>query len=96
MHINSLTAYREEREQLRGRQALIYELLSETNTAMTDREVMSKLGFSEPNAVRPRITELIKKGFVEESGVIICAFTKKRVRMVRKVYHDPQGDFFNV
>ena len=70
MHINSLTAYREERERLSGRQALIYELLSETNTAMTDREVMKKLGYSEPNAVRPRNTELIKKGFLEESGEI--------------------------
>jgi len=96
MHINSLTAYREEGERLSGRKALIYELLSETNTALTDREVMKRLGYSDPNAVRPRITELIKKGFLEESGVIVCAFTKKRVRMVRKVYHDPQGDFFNV
>ena len=94
MHINSLTAYREEGERLSGRKALIYELLSETNTAMTDREVMLKLGYSDPNAVRPRITELIKRGFLEESGVIICASTKKRVRMVRKVYNEPQGDLF--
>ena len=55
---------------------------------------MKRLGYSDPNAVRPRITELIKKGFLEESGVIVCAFTKKRVRMVRKVYNEPQGDLF--
>ena len=94
VHINSITAYREERERLSGRQALIYEILSETNTAMTDREVMLKLGYSDPNAVRPRITELIKRGLIEEFDTKICVSTRKTVRRVRKINHEPQGDFF--
>jgi predicted DNA-binding transcriptional regulator len=94
MHINSLTAYREEGERLNGRKALIYELLSETNTAMTDREVMLKLGYSDPNAVRPRITELIKRGLIEEFGSKVCVSTRKTVRRVRKINHEPQGDLF--
>jgi len=94
MHINSLTAYREEGERLSGRKALIYELLSETNTAMTDREVMLKLGYSDPNAVRPRITELIKRGLIEEFGSKVCVSTRKTVRRVRKINHEPQGDLF--
>ena len=94
MHINSLTAYREEGERLSGRKALIYELLSETNTALTDREVMLKLGYSDPNAVRPRITELIKRGLIEEFGSKVCVSTRKTVRRVRKINHEPQGDLF--
>jgi predicted DNA-binding transcriptional regulator len=94
VHINSITAFREERERLRGRKALIYELLSETNTAMTDREVMLKLGYSDPNAVRPRITELIKRGLIEEFDTKICVSTRKTVRRVRKINHEPQGDLF--
>jgi predicted HTH transcriptional regulator len=94
MHINSLTAYREEGERLSGRKALIYELLSETNTALTDREVMKRLGYSDPNAVRPRITELIKRGLIEEFGSKVCVSTRKTVRRVRKINHEPQGDLF--
>ena len=49
----------------------------------TDREIMNRCGFSDMNAVRPRITELIKAGKLLECGHIRCPVTGKRVRLVR-------------
>lgn len=53
----------------------------------TDREVMRGLGFVEPNAVRPRISELIDARLVEECGERVCATTGQRVRVVRSAAH---------
>jgi hypothetical protein len=48
-----------------------------------DREVMLFLHFTDMNSVRPRISELIKSGHLEECGSIIDDVTGKRVRLVR-------------
>lgn len=40
------------------------------------------MGFPEPNAVRPRITELIAAGFLQEVGEKRCPVTRKTVRVV--------------
>lgn len=83
MHINSLTAYYEEKEKLHRRQQNILSFLENQRVEMTDRQIMFRMGFTEPNAVRPRITELIEKGFLEECGKVKCLVTKKNVRTVR-------------
>lgn len=83
MHINSLTAYYEEKERLHRRQQNVLSFLENQRVPMTDRQIMFRMGYLEPNAVRPRITELIEKGFLEECGKVKCLVTKKNVRTVR-------------
>jgi hypothetical protein len=48
----------------------------------TDREIMERLGFREPNATRPRITALVQRGILVEIQTVICPVTHKRVRVV--------------
>lgn len=50
---------------------------------LTDREVMARLGFSDTNTTRPRITEMLSTGVLEEAGEKIDLTTKKLVRIVR-------------
>ena len=62
----------------------------------TDRQVAEWLGFSDLNAVRPRITELVKAGRLEEAGSTICPVTGRRVRMVRPAGQEPSDSLFPV
>ncbi len=84
MHKNSLKTYGEERYNLNARSSKIYEFLRSTpHNSNTDRQIMERLGFNEPNQVRPRITELIKKGLVFECGSTKCPVTNKTVRLIK-------------
>tara|TARA_X000001388_G_scaffold28812_1_gene20349 strand:- start:342 stop:620 length:279 start_codon:yes stop_codon:yes gene_type:complete len=82
MHNNSLKAYYEEKPKLSKRSKDIYNFFKENERMYTDREVQLALGFSEPNQVRPRITELIKTGMLTEMGKTKCKYTNKTVREV--------------
>ncbi len=83
MHINSISTYYEEKKNLNKRAKHIYNYLcSKKNEPLTDRDVQRDLGYAEPNNVRPRITELIKIGLVEEVGKKKCSLTGKRVRLI--------------
>jgi len=64
------------------RESLIICALHQLGQA-TDRQLMKHLGFTDMNAVRPRLTELIESGVVTECGSLIDPSTKKRVRIVR-------------
>ncbi len=93
MHENSLAAYGQERAHLSDRAFRIYKLLAEHPEPMTDRQIMETLGFHEPNAVRPRITELVNKhGLVCEVGKVCCPVTGKAVREVQAKVHVFQED----
>ena len=81
VHANSMTAYHEEREQLSQRARTILNLMSDGGKR-TDREIMKALRFSEPNAVRPRVTELIQKCILMECGTTRCKVSGKTVRLV--------------
>ena len=50
---------------------------------MHARQIMKALGFTDANTVKPRITELIDKGILEECGSVRDPETGKRVRLVR-------------
>ncbi len=76
--------------QLAKRAAAILAWLAEHGPA-TDREVMRGLGFVEPNAVRPRISELIDAGLVAECGERLCVTTGQRVRLVRTAIDAARG-----
>lgn len=46
---------------------------------MTARCVMQVLGYSDLNSVRPRLTELVQEGIVEETGVLWDEVSKRNV-----------------
>lgn len=81
MHENSLQAYRQERKKLTQRALLVLAWI-DLNGPATDRQVMHGLKFSEPNAVRPRITELVDAGMLVEVESVRCSETGKTVRVV--------------
>lgn len=84
IHANSMEAFTAEQDKLGRRAREILDHLN-TNGAKTDREVMNDLGYSEPNAVRPRITELVRKGLARECGKERCPVTNRHVRLVKAV-----------
>ena|SRR5689334_819583 len=100
MHQNSLKAHSEESANFTLREKLILEVLrcydnrTRWNGGLTDREIMKRLGFRDPNAVRPRLTELIERGVCEECGSVQDADTGKTVRLVRIKVTKPQGELF--
>lgn len=81
VHQNSIEAFYSEQTKLSRRAADVLWFIRE-HGARTDREVMQGLGFAEPNAVRPRITELMEQGLLVEAGNTRCKWTGKTVRLV--------------
>lgn len=49
----------------------------------TDRQMMLHLGHTDPNSVRPRITELTQIGLLTECGETHCPTTHRQVRLTR-------------
>ena len=82
MHPNSIGAYHEEEPALGKRSAMIVEHFAQVRHPMTDRQVMEGLQMPDMNAVRPRITELIRRGVLREVGTTIDYVTGRRVRIV--------------
>jgi len=81
MHDNSLATYREEESKLSTRAQAVLSWITE-HGPHTDREVMKGMGFSDPNSVRPRITELIERGKLMEVCSRRDTATGKSVRVV--------------
>lgn len=81
IHANSVLAYQS--LQLSDRCRVVLRIFMDTLQPMTDREAMQRLGFTDPNAVRPRITEMVESGWLEECGTAIDSDTKKAVRICR-------------
>jgi len=89
LHKNSMEAYEELRNSLNYRQDRILALI-ERKPHSTDREILLAHGGTEMNQVRPRITELIEKELVQESGNRICPTTKRKVRTLKAIdYNNP-------
>ena len=65
-HDNSMEAYRT--LDRRKRREAILQVFRTASDAMSDREVCLTLGYSDMNAVRPRITELRDEGMIIETG----------------------------
>jgi hypothetical protein len=83
MHRNSLEAYESEGVQLGKRAAAIHALVLRSGRTWTDRQLMTALGFTDMNSIRPRVSELIKAEMLAECGSVIDEQTGKRVRIVR-------------
>lgn len=84
-HPNSQSAHADGVQGAFGRRAqLVLQAVREAGVPLTDRQVAGLLGFSDMNAVRPRITELIQRGYLAEVGRTLDAVTGKPVRLVEE------------
>lgn len=52
---------------------------------LTAREILKRIGFSDMNFVRPRLTELMKSGRVEAAGKKWDKITERNVTVFRRV-----------
>jgi len=93
MHPNSQLAHEAEKTsgKLSRRAAEILRWLLAHPRPWTDREIAHCMGYPDMNCVRPRITELVQMGLLEEADSVICKTTGKRVRRV--VPFTGQGEF---
>lgn len=80
LHPHSLETYHEEAPVLGARASMILDLFR-SDGDMTDRDVMRRLGYHDPNTCRPRITELVKAGLLKEVGEEKDPLTGKTVRV---------------
>lgn len=65
------------------RQNMILECMG--TREMTARMIATELGFSDMNAVKPRLTELKDKGIIEATGKAYDSLTKRSVAVFRRV-----------
>lgn len=64
-------------------------ILDAWNGDMTAREILAVLPYTDMNAVRPRITELVQEGRLVESGSKYDTHTKRKVTCWRKTERRP-------
>jgi len=82
IHKNSLEAFYSSKKSRMTRSHQIINLMLDEGPR-TDRGIKTALGFEDMNAVRPRITELIEAGTLEEIGTMKDPITKKNVRILQ-------------
>lgn len=63
------------------RQANILDVMG--NREMTAREICNEMGMVDMNYVRPRLTELVEKGFIEVTGKARDGFTNRTVSVFK-------------
>jgi len=88
IHKNSRTSWEDLKSSLKGRHKEIWKAFSSTDGALRDRQVKDILNLPDMNSVRPRITELINRGFLMEVDSEKCPITGKKVRRCTK-YRGP-------
>ena len=84
LHVHSLEARDHNQEAHKGRKQLIVECLRLRAKPLTDRQIRDAIcgEAADMNAVRPRITELLKEGKLMECGAIEDPVTHEDVRVV--------------
>lgn len=74
----SLKAYNELQDWLVNKTySAILSCLANNPNGLTDREIASILGYSDPNKVRPRRKELEDKGLIYETSKRVCQVSGK-------------------
>jgi hypothetical protein len=81
IHDNSMSSY-DELDGLNRRCRAVISALSDLGRA-TDRRIKDYLNLPDMNNVRPRVTELLKIGVLEECGNQLCHVSNRNVRLVR-------------
>lgn len=93
VHENSIVAFHSLDTSERRRLVLsVYQ--NAPDDAFTDRQVANRLGYSDMNCVRPRISELIDEGVLIEMGKVRDFTTHKTVRLVRIRKTELQQELF--
>ncbi len=82
-HENSMMAYEETAKERAARREAVLGVYQASTTPLTDRDVMRSMGFNDPNAARPRITELVTEGVLVECGKIRDSLTRRLVRLTK-------------
>jgi chromosome segregation and condensation protein ScpB len=85
VHQNSAKCYHESRHELSKRAEEVLSCYRGMKQPLTDRQVKEMLGYSDSNAVRPRVTEMIDMGILREVGKTVDTVTGKTVRLVEMV-----------
>lgn len=80
-HHNTKASWVEAKHNLSKRKTQIMDVIV-LEGAGTDRQIMARMGMTEPNMVRPSITALVQMGLLTEIGNTKCSITSKRVRLV--------------
>lgn len=95
IHRNSIQSFHEIRDKLAGKHKAIWDTFQSVDKNLTDRMVKDMLGFEDMNSVRPRITEMVKNGFLQEVDQAKCPVTGKKVRICKinyfRGYNKPNG-----
>lgn len=78
MRDTSLDAYSDIKPSLGEREQIVYEAIK-TLGCPTDLEIAKFIGYSDPNKVRPRRNELVKKGVITECEKRMCSISKRTV-----------------
>jgi hypothetical protein len=83
IHPNSIESYHETTEARAKRRNDVFMAFIELGRPATDREICHRLGYSDMNAARPRITELVDEGELIEWGKVRDSLTGRRVRVCK-------------
>ena len=94
VHQNSIESYHSSGPLISRRAQMVLDWVR-ANGRATDRQVMQGLGFTDGNAVKPRISELIQIGLLVEVGATRCHITGKTVRLVDVPRGPAQGRLFS-
>ncbi len=78
LHANSIAALQSLR--IAERNVVVLATYADSAVPLTDREAMAIMGASEKNMVSPRVTELVRDGYLYEVDSVKCGVTKKTVR----------------
>lgn len=70
------------------RSVAILEVLGDN--LMTSREIAKEMGYSDLNAVKPRLTELLDGGLVEVAGKVLDETTNRSVAVWKTVDREEQ------
>jgi hypothetical protein len=73
----SIEAYRDLQD-IGNRQQIVFDVLKLYPHGLTDREIAEKLGYDDPNKIRPRRFELVEKGLLIELPKRICSVSGKK------------------
>ena len=96
MHNNSINTYKILSEHLSNREEIVLKVYSDHYpTPISDKYVLQLLEETDPNRVRPRVTGLLKKGRLVETGKVMCPHTNQMGRHCRlNIKADGQLEMF--
>jgi hypothetical protein len=96
IHNNSIDAYTEEAPRLSAREQEVYSFCKHNKgRSYTVKRLSELMGFGHHSAIQPRVSDLLRKGLLEEAVDTKCEHTGKTCAQVRfKDKDDRQIEMF--